>query len=1161
MTNYQLPDGDTEQRVYRFIPAENGLRNHSRRADDPERDFTCTLYTDCDRTTVYNEEQLQRMEKYPYRPVVFAKMAPIYSLDLQGVSGMAGSGRFVAVKDGKSYWLDQFDEMDTSYENGEICYKARTAVLPGTEIRICILPMKGAGGMIGCVDCRHLDDSITVYYLHGGILGWNTHTRYIVPYTADQCWENVTVLEAGMARICLGGERYEHEYPGLKEVTYKSVNKLYECAWNYLEGWKQEITVRADAGELYIADPSAMVEFDTKLLSSYNSAKGGLVCAKLESGRENYIAAARGKSVESGNLQELYDASHQRNLCIGERLSVRSGDPALDGAVRMGAYASEGIFGDNVFLHGAVSWRAGYLGWRSVYGPINYGMMDQAYRHFDTHFRISPITEGEDKGTFIHMIEAAKPDAKVFYNMAEVFSDQVRYYLDYTGDKEMAERFLPLLEEHIDWEIRKLKPGKEWLFENCLNAWVTDTHWAIEGQCSQASSYMYNMFRMVADLTEDPEKKDKYTELAIHVKEDMQRILWQKRKGVCAYAQDLRGNKLLHGEPELGDIYFPAEFGITDPLQTYQSLDWAEANLRQHVTPNGGRLYWSADWHPNAGDSFSHSTYDVVTAECLNMALIYFRMGLAEQGYEIFKTMYMTLYGGDDGKLKDIEIERGIRDGCPPRFCNSVGDFSCQVYTTGTPRRQPQFADTISMFGRVLYEGMLGVQPRLLQGEILLAPCIPEEFPLLEVTSAVVDYRYEKGADYISLDYILKKNGTLRVCFHLPVAEVNAVEADDAEVPYETEPNFCGVKVTVVIKKAGIGNTGVEGAGNGTIRVKFAPFAAAPTNSRTTVRAGDRLVLEYPGEEVAELLDPQELLGSLKMTEKGIQVTVTGSKGSGVFFLKMRAGEVTYLRPVKLWIQPAEEKEEKVFLSPIKEFEDPLQWKTIDMDAQYNAGNPNDTVTVLRKTSYMPMAGYSQIGAGYYRMHLDHYLYRDPGEQLSDARWRSMVGEDGIVMTGEGIPFRSKKEGNYMAAATLSSEAFPDSVTVPVNEFGRRAYLLITGITFPMQSHVENIRVIFTYEDGVVKEHPLVSPFDIGDCWSCMYGRYHDTAANGFENMSGRKGHLSSAGLDLRGPVNVATEAHILCFQLREGVKVASVEMRIIALEVLFALMGVTILQ
>lgn len=113
-----------------------------------------------------------------------------------------------------------------------------------------------------------------------------------------------------------------------------------------------------------------------------------------------------------------------------------------------------------------------------------------------------------------------------------------------------------------------------------------------------------------------------------------------------------------------------------------------------------------------------------------------------------------------------------------------------------------------------------------------------------------------------------------------------------------------------------------------------------------------------------------------------------------------------------------------------------------------------------------------------------------------------------------------------------------------------------------MQSHVENLRVIFRYEDGVEEEHPLYNPDGIGDMWFNKFDRYHYTAANGFENLSnGDVGAVSSAGLDLTKSIYTDLEGHILRFRLRPDVKVTEVEMRIIANDVLFALMGVTLLQ
>ena len=148
-----------------------------------------------------------------------------------------------------------------------------------------------------------------------------------------------------------------------------------------------------------------------------------------------------------------------------------------------------------------------------------------------------------------------------------------------------------------------------------------------------------------------------------------------------------------------------------------------------------------------------------------------------------------------------------------------------------------------------------------------------------------------------------------------------------------------------------------------------------------------------------------------------------------------------------------------------------------------------------------------------------------------------------------------------MAATTLASTAYPDRVMVQMEAVGRAVYLLITGITFPMQSHVENLRVTFLYEDGVREEHPLVNPTDIGDMWFTLWYRFHDTPNNGFENIGGRRGEMSSKGLDLDSPIPTDTEAHILRFRLRPGRKVRAVEMRTIANDAIFALMGITVLK
>ena len=119
---------------------------------------------------------------------------------------------------------------------------------------------------------------------------------------------------------------------------------------------------------------------------------------------------------------------------------------------------------------------------------------------------------------------------------------------------------------------------------------------------------------------------------------------------------------------------------------------------------------------------------------------------------------------------------------------------------------------------------------------------------------------------------------------------------------------------------------------------------------------------------------------------------------------------------------------------------------------------------------------------------------------------------------------------------------------------------MISGTTFAMQSHVTNLRLTLHYEGGLSEPIDLVNPTGIGDCWN-QY-RYHDTAANGFENIGGRSGPAGSAQVaDLTRPVAVDTEAHLLALELKPGAVLRELRMEAVANDIIFGLMGATILK
>ena len=76
--------------VYRFSPTEKGLKYYSKYAADPERKTCVSLFPDCDRTAVFDSEEMKIMENVPFRPVVLAQLSPRYRVYLRNVSGYAG---------------------------------------------------------------------------------------------------------------------------------------------------------------------------------------------------------------------------------------------------------------------------------------------------------------------------------------------------------------------------------------------------------------------------------------------------------------------------------------------------------------------------------------------------------------------------------------------------------------------------------------------------------------------------------------------------------------------------------------------------------------------------------------------------------------------------------------------------------------------------------------------------------------------------------------------------------------------------------------------------------------------------------------------------------------------------------------------------------------
>lgn len=1125
--------------MYKYMPTRKGFRYSSVTSDDPIRGTIRPLYPECNKETVFTAEEIEKLDLYQLRALICARMAPWFTLDMHSLAGMAGYGRFVIVRDDIVRYADECENIETEYVDGTMVYVLRDPIIDAGEIKIDFVPTFGMIGLAIKITRINVPADVAIYLLQGGMTGWNQHGPSDQPYCEQACAGNHVQIENEFATISLT------DYSGSLKPLHAPVPQK-NSAWLLLEGWHRQVLVKASDISWFTVDPKSMNSFDTQFLQETKDGYECLLCGRIADTEEEYIVTGCGFDLPGCDVKQIFEYSLEKNRQISERLTIQSDDEYLDSAVHIASYATEAMFGGSVFTHGVFSWRDPYLGWRNAYGPLAYGMMDQARKHFDTHFKKSLITEGPDAGALMHNLEEMKPDATMFYSMYETFMHQARRYYEYTGDKQFAAQLAPVLDGCIQRSIRRLKPGKEWLFENCVNTWISDAHWSRMGQCIQSSSYTYDMMRLASEIMPDSTRRSMYAETAEKIKKDAHNVLWLKRKGIFAYCRDLIGNRLMHEESELADIYHSSEMGLADPLESYQMLDWAEANLKQERADNGGKLFWSANWHPNSGDTYTHSTYDMALGEEFNLSLIYGYLGLHNEAYEIFRSAYTGIYGGEKCDVWDHDDDKYIEAGVPGKILEIAGGFPGQIHINGTLRRNPEFSDCISMLGRSVYEGIAGISPKRNHGEMTISPRLPDNIRHFKVSSRQADYTYEREEESIRLVYTVHDGefsavNKLTVVFAIPVSCNISVEGGEMEIA----PGFGNIQVKIH----------AYDAKQGEVYVCFKPLTVLPIEERREYDLGESIELDYGCEQIAEVIDPQGILSNIVIDGGRLTAAIVGSAGSGVFFLKMASG---YYRPVKVLIR--DDKKATIF-KRLNEFEMPHEFETIDIDELFNASSPEEVLQSVREHISLPPSQYNQVNTQYYRAHLLEYNHSMKSRETTCERWQSMVDDDGIAITGEGIPFRSKRDGKLLAAAVVENTAYPDRFVKAVHAKGRALYMMVTGITYPMQSHVENVRVTLRYSDGTEITKPLINPFDICDGWFTFWGRFHDSPGCGFENLRGKEGALSSAGLDLSVPIATDTEAEILCFPLEPDKELASVEFRIIAQDAIFCLMGLTILK
>ena len=1081
------------------------------------------LFPPADKSLIWTDQEQTRSPRVSFRPLVLAGTVPRFLFDYHSAGGLLGHLRLGLSGPGGGKWLHDWSDITVRYVDGRLEYELRDEAFPGTSVHVVASALAKAVGLIVKVAISGGPPDAALVWAYGGASAFYTNYNSNSPafiYAAPQCARNDYTLAGNAFELVRGFDKSDAIVSGEGQGV-GVMRDLPEWKARILGGSSWPAGIGFGSADAFTRSPDELLgtaDFDAK-------SKSGCVALQkipLDAGRtEGLLLVGMGLDM-AGSIDQptrAWEAAMERNASIARRIVTHTPDPYLDAAMTTLAFGNEGLWASQAFVHGGWSWRNAYLGWRILYGPSVYGWTDRVRKNILNHCRLCVIREGDDAGGISDMLERVG----LYYNMDEVFFDMVRHYFDYTDDVELMKEIFPILEGAIERENRRLRPAGGALYESALNTWISDSHWYIDAQCTQASAYMLRAYEFMADVAPRVGRDDKpFREQAGKIREAMQSTLWQKRLGVFAECLDTRGNRLLHGEPELPTIYHSAEFGPADPLQVYQMLHWADTHLRQERTPGGGRLYWSSNWFPNHGQSYTHSTYEMAYGEELNFAETNFLAGRSGVGYEILRACLSGIFNGP-----------------------APGGLSCHAYVDGMQRANWEFADSISMWGRAVVEGLFGIRMNRPRQVVELTPQTPADWPEATIETPHFAYRIRRSHGQVGIDWTSPVETAVKLRLPLATAHRPKVTIDGRQTPSRLGKGVGLTWVEVDIPKGA----------KGTVEVDYQPTQTKEP-AKLAVKQGEPLRLTLPDASIAEYSDPQGLLADARIDAGTLVGKVETEPGPGLIFVFDGNQEAPCWRAVAADVQPVKPIEKPKWSPPDAGERNLDRWTLIDLSKVFNASVPEVPKRVIDGAIPPPLPA-SQVGFGYWK---EHVIVRC--KPPCDTAWRAKVGPDGVAWTTDGIPFKTSKEGNNIAVACLHTKAFPAAVSLPVKAAGRMLYLMISGETWPAQSHVVNLRVTLRYSDGTSATRDLVQPFDIGNCWGEWCGLYHDTPANGFENIGGRSGPMGSSQVaDLTKPIAVDTSAHLVRYDLAPGKLLDRVDMEVIANDVIFGIMGASIVR
>ena len=728
---------------------------------------------------------------------------PEFSLYLPGRGGnlRLGLKTTAGVK-----WLNDADQIIAHYRPGSMVYEINDALLlESRELRLTVLPLSEAKGIIVRAEMNSAGMPVELVFAFGGANGMKGRRGGDIGCEREPVAQffQLTPEQCAGSEISLATNAFTLRGKGGTIAGAMSAGA--ELAVGDANLWSQPEKLLADAER---RSPTRRVGGDeSKHAGSETGAPLPLVIGRIPLPHEQpvylslQLAGDDAQKLNAEDLPRLFAAAEEHRRTIAERVVVETPDAFINAAVGALNIAADAVWDSQQqsFMHGAVAWRQRLLGWRGPYAGDALGWHERTAAHFAGYARNQNTNPIPDKiSPADEEFNLARNEASLHangdlmnrshYDMNLVAVDAFFRHLLWTGDLDYARQMWPVIERHLAWERRLFRrefgDDKLPLYEAYAAIWASDDLNYNGGGTAHASAYNYWHNQMAARLAkllgQDGSAYEREADLILRA---MKKYLWLADEGNFAEFKDYLGLQLVHPNAGLWTFYHTLDSEVPTPTEAAQMANWVEQNIahipiiisrssrrEEALTKKseiGNRkseidlsLLTSAatencytlpetSWMP-----YQWSLNNVVVAEAVHTSLGFWQANRRDAAYPLFKgalldTMFLGLCPGNVGAMTHYDMARG--------------------------EAQRDFADGIGITARALVEGLFGVKPDALAGELKIRPGFPAEWEHAGIRHPDFNFEFRRDGltETFSIEPKFKKPMAVR--WQIPALRENVV--------------------------------------------------------------------------------------------------------------------------------------------------------------------------------------------------------------------------------------------------------------------------------------------------------------------------------------------------------------------------------------------------